>query len=71
MLGFGDRGIGPGQLVRCWLRASQPFDHVIRGALIARGGCSVAAASTAALARRRKESIHQWPALPLTAIFWE
>jgi hypothetical protein len=34
------------------------FDHVIRGALIARGGCSVAA-STAALARRRKESIHQ------------
>src|SRR4029077_4396541 len=25
MLGFGDRGIGPGQLARCWLRASQPL----------------------------------------------
>ena len=48
------------------------FDHVIRGALIARGGCSVApSASTAALAPQRKESIYQWPALPLTAIFWE
>jgi hypothetical protein len=23
--GFGDRGICPGQLVRCWLRASQPL----------------------------------------------
>ena len=48
------------------------FDHVIRGALIARGGC----ARWQRLRRRRslaggEESIHQWPALPLTAIFWE
>ena len=66
-------GHRPRSLVRCWLRASQPLIM----SFAERSRAAVAWWRLRLRLRRRrsragrKESIHQWPALPLTAIFWE